>query len=970
MPDDLIGRTEQIAALTRLLGVARAGQAAAVVVVGQAGAGKSRLLQELERRATDDGAVVMRGSCMDLGTAVIPYVALTEALRRFARDRTAEDVERLGGRPASALRDLLSGAGPAGAGSPALVFGAVLQLFDHIGAHQPLVMLLEDLQWADPSTMDLLTYLTRAMTTERVLLVGSVREDKQHSDHLEALLTRGAFERIDVPLFTRDELRRFAALWLPAPIGPGVLERCFGLSGGNPLYAAYLLRAGTGAEPAAELPTELASLMRARIRPLDGSVAGEVLKLAAVVGRAVRHRLLMAVSGLDGDTLNRALHECVDRGLLVQDLAQNAYTFSHGVLRETVYGELLLPELQDMHHRVAEAIDADHDLSLAGGQLANAELAYQWRKADAPARALPALIRAGDAERAARAFPEAELHYAEALTLWDRMPGAAAAADRTHDQVLMAAADVARWAGHVPSALTNIRRAIREVDAEQDPQRAGELYERLGSYLWENNESTAASRRAFEDAIRVLGNEPSAALVRAYVGLSMAEIRVGRYALAVAPAQQAVQAARLMADRAMLGRAQNALGSALTMQGNAEAGITACRAALEIAKSVGEIEDLFRAYGNLGLIYEHSGDLEFAAEIAREGLDGLRELKLGQTRQASLLANNLAATLSMLGEWTEAAKLIDDILANGTEAAKRFPRLTLAEIEVARGRFERAEALLAEIKVGPGEQDPRFQSPFFSCTAELALWRQDELAAAAAVSAGLSAVQSVSEPLSLLRLCAVGLRAAAEEAARGDLGAEVARAAHVRVIMGFVRQAESKGERRPELRTLVRLCETEHKRISGNDTAEDWTGLAAAWVDLQRPYPEAYARLQEACAARRAGDRSRMESALRLAYYHAFRIGAAPLRTRIEELAAEVHIRVRQTSAPAIPRQRTEVKLTPREHEVAGLLVQGRTYQQIATQLNIAIKTVNTHLEKIYRKVGAHSALETAKRLRELGLVA
>jgi DNA-binding CsgD family transcriptional regulator len=221
----------------------------------------------------------------------------------------------------------------------------------------------------------------------------------------------------------------------------------------------------------------------------------------------------------------------------------------------------------------------------------------------------------------------------------------------------------------------------------------------------------------------------------------------------------------------------------------------------------------------------------------------------------------------------------------------------------------------------------------------------------------------------LLRLCAVGLRAAAEEAARSGLGAEVARAAQVRVLLGFVRRAEAKGEPSPELRTLVRLCETEHKRIRKEDTAEDWTGLAAAWVDLQRPYPEAYARLHEAGAAWRARDRSRAESALRLAYYHAVRLGAAPLRARIEDLATDAGVRVRQTSAPPIPRQRTEVKLTPREQAVAELLVEGLTYPQIAERLKIASKTVNTHIEKVYRKLDVHNATQAARRLRELGLV-
>jgi DNA-binding CsgD family transcriptional regulator/tetratricopeptide (TPR) repeat protein len=965
--DVFIGRERELGRLVGLLATAGGGTAVAAVVAGDTGVGKSRLLQEFERRAAEAGALVMRGACVNLSGGVIPYAPLADALRRFGRQHGAAEVERLGGEDYTELRQLLSGTGPAVAGPPTLVFGAVLRLLDRIGEHQPLVLLFEDLHWADPSTVDLLTYLTRAMSTERVLVVGSAASDEPHGDGVGALLNQSDVEWVEVPRFTFDELRSFVEQSVPDPVAQHVLERCFELSGGNVFVASELLRAGVPAIAQGQVPARLRGLTLARIKALT-EPTGTALKIAAVVGREVRDGLLLAVTGLDRDSLNRALHECVDRRLLTVDDVQNTFAFPHGLLREMAYGELLPAERREVHGRVAAAIDADHRLSLGGRGLADAELGYHWAKAGDLDRALPALIRAGDAERAARAFPEAATHYAQALELWDEVPDAPAVTGRSHDEVLAAAADAARWAGQVQLALDYIRQAIGEVDAVRDPIRAGELYERLGSHLWEHDEH-AASRRAFGDAIRVLQGSPhSAALVRANVGLSLAEVRTGNSDRALALAEAAVEAARSVPDRAVLGRANYALGTALGVLGHSSDAIVAGRAALELAKETGSVEDLYRAYANLSVLYEYNGELAFSAEIAREGLNGLQELKLGQTRPANLLAGNLAFTLAQLGDWNDAAALIEEILANASESGKRYPRLTLAEIEVARGRFGTARRLLDALRPVPSAPDPRFDSAFYACEAELALWQGDNGEANRAVSAGLEAAQAAAEMLSLLRLCAVGLRAAAEEAP--NLASSTAQNGHVRALMSFVARAKGLNEQGHELSAQLRLCETEHKRIGGADTPDDWAGLVDVWSALNRAYPAAYARLQEADAARRTGDNSRLESVLQVARHHAERLGAAPLLRRVDDLASSVAVPVGEPGpAAVIPSPRGEIKLTPRQQDVADWLVQGLTYQQIATRLKISPKTVNAHVEAVYRKLDVGSSIAATRKLLELGLV-
>jgi DNA-binding CsgD family transcriptional regulator/Flp pilus assembly protein TadD len=941
-----IGRREQLATLTGLLGAAR-DHAVAVLVSGETGVGKSRLLAEFADRARAGGAVVLRGACVNLAGGAMPYAPLVEALRRLAREVGEERAERLGGTAYSELKNLLSGAVPAAAGSPALVFGAVLRLLENLGRESVAVLLVEDLHWADTSTVDLLMYVTRAMTDERVLVACTLREAVQWKQPLTTLVNEGGFDRLELSRFTRDELRQYVESVTAGPAERAMLDRLAELSDGNVFVAAELLRAGVPLEPVGNMPARLRGHMLARVEEVTPP-AGEVLKVAAVAGPKARHSLLLAVCGLDRAALNRALHECVDHYLLTVDRIEDAYAFWHGALREAVHGTLFPDEIKELHRLVAAAMEVDHRRSIAGNEMGHGEVAHHWLLAENPDRAVPAFVRAGDAERAARAFPEATIHYEKALAQWDAVT---TDLGRTHDEVLAAAADAARWAGDVPRAIEWIGEAIRGTGVARPRARAGELYERLGSYLYENNDS-AASRRAFEDAIRALDGVPlTEAAVRSRVGLSLAHSRAGRYEEARRMAEQAVDAAESLGDDAVMGRARNALGVALTMLGRGREGVVECRSALALARTTGAIEDVYRAYGNLSLMLLHSGELAHAVAIAREGWTEMRDLKLGQTRQAGVIGNNLAVALGLWGEWDEAATIIGEIVATQPPVVTRFPRLTLAEIEVARGRFDDADRLLRELDDAGRPNDPRFRNAFFACTAELALWRGDTAAVTEALSAGIAAAQTRTEPVSMLGLCAVGLRAAAEESATPGTGVGIALAGHAGALMGFVRLGAQTGEHSPELSALVTLCELERDRITATATADGWAALAETWHALRRPYPEAYARFQEALAAR-PYDPTRSVSALGAAEEIAGQIGADPLRDRIRRDAVDATVELPRAS-PRRRRGDDDVPLTPRESDVLREMIRtDATYRQIARALGISEKTIGAHAQNMYRKLG------------------
>ena len=977
-----VGRVREIEQFMQLLDQATRNSPTTAVLAGEAGVGKSRLLAEFTDRARESGAHVLRGACIELGDGVIPYAPLVEALRLLVRAHGEERVRGLAGPAWDDLAELVvdfTGSAPAAASDGGTwdrlhVFGTVLRLLDHLGDTAPVVLVFEDLHWADQSTLDLVSYLTRNTSTERMLLVCSHRTGLSAGHALRLLLAEPDFgrrvHRIQLPRFTEAELRRF--LYTLGPVDRDVVRVGYQLSEGNAFFAEQLMASGMLTDPAAgRIPESINELMLVRIGGLSRP-ANRVMKVAATAARRVSDRLLTAVCHLDEETFDEALRECLDHGLLVADPVDETYVVRHALLRGAVYENMIPRERRRLHTEMAEAITADAALSL-DDDLSGVELAHHWLSARRYPEALAAAVHAGEMTARLKAFHESEAQHRSALQLWDRVAESERIGDTTRGELLVGAANAARWAGHVVHAVGFIEEALDAVDAVADPRAAGELYERLGSYRWEAGAMDEA-HRAYEEAKRLLesAGPPDEVCARVLAALATAEVQSGAYARGLQQARHAAETAEAVGATAAKGRALNTAGVALTMLGRAEEGERLLREALDIAIRTDHLEDLFRAYGNLGVALEHTGNLSAAAEVALAGLQRARELGVAGARQGSLLANNASAAQMLLGRWDEAASLLTEVLLDHPPVTQSaYLRLTLAEIEVARGRFAEAEQLMGEVW-DQGITDPRFVAPLYACEAELHCWRGESGRALDTVDRGLAVISDTENTLVHLRLCAMGLRAAADRCAQEDDRA----AATTRGMELFDHAILAAGNQQTlrEVEVLLRLCEVERHRALGIESAVEWAQVAAAWDDLQRPYPAAYARWRQAVAALEAGDLTDARQSAQAAADAAGLLRAEPLATEVAKvltsaapavpaappppaldsppaLAAEATAAPASAAAPA-PGLPT---LTHRQLEILRELVAGKTNREIAKTLYLAEGTIAAHVNHIMRKFGVQS---------------
>ncbi|MBL7258049.1 ATP-binding protein [Paractinoplanes lichenicola] len=927
-----IGRGAELDMLTRRLDEVRQGTAKTVLIGGDAGIGKSRLLSEFAGRARESGARVLAGVCEEHFGDPMPYGPLLEILEVFGREfgERTEEYRRLsdffdGG-------DHISG--------PQQVFVNVRRMLQHVDG--PLVLIIEDLHWADPSTLDLVRHLAQARTEgRRLLLVGSFRSaELGRTDPLWQLLNSGNFirrvVRAELAPFTLPELRGLLNGGAGEP-DPALVRRCLEWSEGNPFYAEQLLAADALTSPeSVRLSADLRSIVLTRLTGL-GDDAMRVLQVAAVAGRTVSRRLLRLVSGLERDALGAAVQECFDRQMLITGRDEDTYRFRHALLRESVYQTTNRDTKVDLHAAMARALAADPSLSLAEGSAA-AELASHWYQAASWPEAFASAVQAGEQAMRTFAFRSAGVQFDRALTLWHRVTGAHEAAGLSHVRLLAVAAEAARWSGNTDRALEHIEAAI----AEAGPGQA-DLKERHANYLWEAGRRQEAAQEYREAADLLDGRPDSAVKARVLAGIALARLHDGHYAEGSDLADAALRVAIEAGARAEEGRALGVSGLARGMLGDVEDGVERLNQAITIARAESHLEDLLRAYANLGLILENAGRLRAAAQAAQTGLAEARKLDLGATTQAMILANNASVARLMLGEWDEAEKIVNEVLLDRPPAESIYPRLTLAEIKVARGDYDPARELLASIEAVELNGDPRFLGPLHTIRARLALGAGHLPAAVREVARGVEALRGGENSLERLRLCAVGLRCAADLAQTDRdramaVGDQLARE-------GFeARPAEPTAE----IDQLIRLCQAERLRLQDADTTTVWDQVARGWQGLDRPYEAAYARYRQAAAP------GGTQEPLLEAHREAGRLGAEPLLNDVVRLA-------RRLGRDLADRP---YGLTETEFEILRLLYEGEDAARIARARGVARSTVQTQIKRVYRKMGVNSQGKASAKAR------
>ncbi|HVQ18965.1 MAG TPA: AAA family ATPase, partial [Actinomycetes bacterium] len=313
-----VGRETETTMLESRLADARNGQASVVLVGGEAGVGKTRLVEEFSGTATSAGARVLLGGCFDLGDDALAFAPFSAALREPMRTNgVTEFVELAGGAGADRRR----------------LYEAVTDLLEDLGSDNPLVLILEDLHWADRSTRELLAFLARTLHDSAVLVVGTFRSDELHRAHplrpfLAELDRVRSVERIELMRLDRPQVEQQLTGLLERPPTAIELERVFRRSEGNPFFVEELSSCPT----ISTLPDSLRDLMLVRVERLDRRTQ-QVLRNAAIIGVTVPHALLSVVLDETEEELTTALREAVGSNLLVTHSDDDSYVFRHSLLR-------------------------------------------------------------------------------------------------------------------------------------------------------------------------------------------------------------------------------------------------------------------------------------------------------------------------------------------------------------------------------------------------------------------------------------------------------------------------------------------------------------------------------------------------------------------------------------------------------------------------------------------------------------
>jgi DNA-binding CsgD family transcriptional regulator/tetratricopeptide (TPR) repeat protein len=980
-----VGRVEELQTLEAARRRAADGEPVVVLVGGEAGVGKTRLVAELAARCADDGTRVLSGGCVPVGRDGLPFAPIVEALRPLPDELGIETFRELAGPSWRELARLLPSLGEpslgaAGQAAQARLFEVLLGLLVRLSRQAPVAMVVEDLHWADQSTRDLLAFLVRNLRRERMLVVVTYRNDEPGSHRLGPWLAEldrgGRVQRLELPRLERAQTAAQLLGILGAPPPADLVDQVFARSEGNPFFTEELLAAmQAGSE---QLPPTLGDLLRGRVQTVPER-AQHVLAVAAVAGRPVPHRLLANVAGLDDKDLLEALRVVVAHQLLITRPGEDHYQLRHALLRQLIDAELLPGERARLHAAFAHALTDQPKLAGMSPAAHAAELAIHWEAAGEATQALPARVQAGLAAEHARAFAEADRHYQRALALWKQVadPGRPAGLDWV--DLLTRAAEVAGFTGTTERAVALLERALGQVDQAGEPVRAAMLLCLLGG-LRHTALDHGAALAAYAQAEQLLTNEPSSAeRARVLADHAHALLTCDRPVEAVPRCEEASAVARLVGARAEEARALDVLATCLSNPAELDRSIALHLEARRVAEQVGDVEMLIETYGTLAFTLGLAGRDRDALDDAREGYQRARQLGL-EHATGSYIAGWLAWYLLGSGQWIECERFTADALAADSWDAHDL-QIVRVQLLARQGAFAEAHKQLGQAGLSP----PSDRDPAWFGRAELALWEDDGEAVGAALAEGLGWRRAPSPPdwgLSphLSPWYALMLRLAADQAERaaarrvGDELIELRRetaavAAELNRLLTEVPRA-----RHPGVLCSLLLAQAEVGRLEGASDPMRWHTAATAWEQLARPFEAAYARFRQAEALLAGGlPRQQAQTVLGAAHQTAVMLGAAPLRREVELLAqrGRLHLEVPEdtSAAPTAPSPVVaSLGLTRREAEVLALVAQGRTNRQIGQALFITPKTAGVHVSRILAKLGVAGRGEAAAVAHRLGL--
>ena len=952
--------------MDKLLGDAEGGQPVVLLVSGDAGVGKTRLLTELAAQASRRGFTVLSGRCAELADS-IPYLPLADALRGASSGPLAE---ALATRPVLARllpdREVARRPGDLPGLAQQQLFGAVLGMLAELAADGPVLLVLEDLHWADRSTRDLVTFLSRVLRNERIALAVSYRTDDMHRAHplrpvVGELLRLPSVTAVDVgplePAAMAEHLTQLAdASTASGRATDRVIDRVIERAEGNPYFAEELLATSSAGS---ELPAGLADLLVARTIDLSPTTQ-QVLRAAAVTGRRIDDELVMRASGLSPADYEDAVRGAVARQLLVPD-RDGGLAFRHALLREAIYNDLLPGERTRLHARLAELLSQQRR-AVPGTA---AELALHCLASHDIPGAFAASVEAGQEAWRLAAPAEGMRHFDQALSLWDRVPDPEQLSGMSRGQLALRSALSAADSGQGPHAVRQLRRLVSYLaeQPEQDLRLLSRAKERLGFFLLDIDEDDEAIATAAEAVDLLPASPPSRERARALATHARTLLSYADTAQARARALEAGAAARAVDAPWLAADAEATLMTISERAGQVDEAKAAGAAALELATVADMAGVELRVRTLLARLYLESGDLPAAAEYAHAGVE--RAVQAGLSMAPHGLDLQYLHYLAHYadGDWKHAQQIADMFPVRvSTIAEARLSAMALF-IDVARGSARVAErrAWLEPYLTADLLAQYIAQGLF----AEDAYWAGDLSGAIAAVRVTIAAAFAWGADdygAQVIRPAAVGLAALADQARLARAAGQSADGlvAEAEELAAVARSGLVSNRRAPESigvdgRGWLARAEAELRRAADDNDPANWRAVAETFGPAF-VYETAKARWRLAEALAESGDREAAQHEWQLAVQTADQLGASRLGTALSDLGRRARL---GTGSRAVPGSPLSI-LTSRELEVLRALAAGRSNKEIAAELFISDKTVSVHVSNILAKLGAASRTEAA----------
>lgn len=951
---DLLGRDEEVATLHQCLEAARSGRPSVILLGGDAGIGKTRLLSEFVGGCTER---VLWGGCLPLGERGVPYLPLIEMMRSLDEDTRSSLSPALA---VFAPGDRRESTG--GARTRAHLFQGVIEFLEQLAAAAPLIVVVEDGHWADRSTRDLLDFVLSQLRNQRIMLVVSFRTDDLPTDHplrptLVEWMRRAAVTRVDLePLTAEEGLQLVARLLVGSEITRDQAIRLVERADGNPFFLEELAAAGPDAGGP---PGRMRDLLLRRTHGLTPDLL-RLLRIASAGGTGIDEALLSRVAAVDIEETRLLLRSAIQEQLLVVD--DRGCRFRHALLAEALHEDLLPAERREYHAAYADAL-ADQS------PMRPEELATHSAEAGRVNEALTYWIAAGEAAEAQFAFAEALAGYQSALDLWYAAEDPETDTGLRRGDLMRRLAETAFLAGEGQLACDIARQVLDEVDEASDPITAGLVYHRLARYVRNTDDLNEALALQERSVALIPSSPPSPERAEVLSGLALIHQFENRYHEAHDLSSEAIEVAGATGAVEAEIRARNTLGETICVLEDLDRGLATIGEALVLARNTGNAHEQARSLWNMQANRYFGGRMSDFVDNAEATMAALR------ITQPHWIADHMVDTadaLQMLGRWDEAEAMVAAAkLAYPTMAE----RLGVPELLIGKGRLEEAQALVeaqATLLVGYLGPDVTGRVLNLVNQADIALAQRDPTRAMELIDEVLQRYPNLDKPVYVSQGIAVGLRAAAD----------VARAAGIRGEDLELTEAIQKGDRlyarlaeqlalsgpengwRRLVGCLAAQCDAERSRLHGRPDPDAWHHARERWLGLSMPIRAAYCQFRWAEESLSSGvDRITVESAVRDLSDYLSGVGARLLHDEVRALARRARIDVGDRPGP------DRYGLTAREREVLSRLTRGATNRQIADALFISEKTASVHVSNILRKLTAANRGEAAATAIKEGLV-